>query len=176
MWKHPCLACVGLILFWHEGCFWFGCLPSLSSACTGRYSVDRGCAGEQPMHFLGRWGPVVGAWSQDALLGRWGQQLTPGPRTLSGGRLHAFLGRRWQWLAPGHRACSQGGEGSSWHPAMAPLVVVGHAHSWGGGGSGRHLVSEPLLVAVVHTHLWSSTWQQRLVPIPRSLCRLCPAA
>ena len=49
MWEHPCVACVGLIFFWHEGCFWFGCLLSLSSACAGGYPLDRGCAGAQLM-------------------------------------------------------------------------------------------------------------------------------
>lgn len=37
VYKHerPCVACVGLIRFWHESCFWFESLLSLFSACAG---------------------------------------------------------------------------------------------------------------------------------------------
>ena len=34
---------------WCEGCFWFGCLPFLSSVYVGHYPLDRGCAGAQPV-------------------------------------------------------------------------------------------------------------------------------
>ena len=35
--------------FWCESCFWFGCLLSLSSECSGCYPLDRRCEGAQPM-------------------------------------------------------------------------------------------------------------------------------
>ena len=119
MWKLPCIACVGLIFFQCEGCFWFGCLPSLSSACAGHYPLDRGCAGAWPAHTIpGRQGqrlaPGRGSLSRGSwlhiLLGRQGQWMALGCGTLgSCRRLHAPLGRWGQWLAPGHRTPGVGG-------------------------------------------------------------------
>lgn len=60
MWQCLCVACVGLISFF---CccraVWFGCLPSLSSACAGLYLLDRWHAGAQPLHVPREAGPVV---------------------------------------------------------------------------------------------------------------------
>ena len=43
MWKCPWVVYEGLLFFWHEGCFWFGCLLSLSLVCAGYNPLDRGC-------------------------------------------------------------------------------------------------------------------------------------
>ena len=74
MREHPYVACVGLIFFWCEGCFWFGCLLSLSSACAGRYPLDRGCAGVWPTWAPGKAGAVFVAQSTDP---QWQQQSMP---------------------------------------------------------------------------------------------------
>ena len=78
MRDHPCIARVGLIFFWCEGCFWFECLPSLSSACAVLYPLDRGCAGAWPYpHALRK----AGAAGPSCLSSpRWQQQLAPGAR------------------------------------------------------------------------------------------------
>lgn len=72
-----------LIIFWHEGCFWFGCLPSLSSVCVGYYPLDRESA--------------------RALPGRHVQQLAPGCGALSGSsRLCPLLGSEMAVVACTH--------------------------------------------------------------------------
>ena len=44
------VACEGILLFfWHEVCFWFGCLLSLSSVCVDCYALERRCAGVRPV-------------------------------------------------------------------------------------------------------------------------------
>ena len=48
-WECPWVACEGLRLFWHERCFWFGCLLSLSSVCTRDCPLARGNEGVQPV-------------------------------------------------------------------------------------------------------------------------------
>lgn len=50
MQKHPCIACVGLLFFWPEGCFGFECLLPLSSMWADFYPLDGGCAGAWPVH------------------------------------------------------------------------------------------------------------------------------
>ena len=42
MWERPGIACMALIFFWCEGCFWFGCLSYLCSVYT---DIGRQCAG-----------------------------------------------------------------------------------------------------------------------------------
>lgn len=59
MWECPCVACVGLIQFWHEECFQFGCL--FSQQMLEHYPLDCGCA--QPAQAPGKAGTVVGTWS-----------------------------------------------------------------------------------------------------------------
>ena len=41
-------VCFFFFFFLHEGCFLFGSLLSLSSVCTGCYSLDMGCAAMTP--------------------------------------------------------------------------------------------------------------------------------
>ena len=45
--QRPCVTCVdsNSFCFWLEGCFWFTCLLSLSSAYAGYCPFDRRCAG-----------------------------------------------------------------------------------------------------------------------------------
>ena len=43
MWECPWVACEGLLLFWCEGSFWFGCLLFLSSVCSDFSPLDREC-------------------------------------------------------------------------------------------------------------------------------------
>ena len=52
IYKHerPCVACVGLIRSWHEGCFWFEGLLSLFSACAGHDPVCSSVQAPGPMH------------------------------------------------------------------------------------------------------------------------------
>ena len=45
MWECPWVACEGFLFLFvclFEGCFWFGCLLSLSSVCAGCYHFDGG--------------------------------------------------------------------------------------------------------------------------------------
>ena len=44
------IKCIYILL---QGCFWFGCLLSLSSVCAGCYPFDRDCAGVWPVCFPG---------------------------------------------------------------------------------------------------------------------------
>ena len=39
-----------IYIYMHEGCFWFGCLLSLSSVCASYYPLDRRYAGVQSVH------------------------------------------------------------------------------------------------------------------------------
>ena len=48
--EHPYVACMGLIRFWHEGCFWFESLLSLFSACAGHDPFYSGVQVPGPMH------------------------------------------------------------------------------------------------------------------------------
>lgn len=86
MQKCPCVPCVGLICFWCEGCFWFGCLPFLSSACAGCYPL----IGAMQVHCLHTF-PGGGGNNQHPLMG-----------PLVAAAVHAHLwSPRWQWwLAP----------------------------------------------------------------------------
>ena len=68
MRAHSWVVCEGLLFFffWHEGCFLFGCLLSLSSVCAGCYLLDRGFL-VYGLHLLPeRWrqwsGPIASAW------------------------------------------------------------------------------------------------------------------
>ena len=74
MWEHPWIACVDLLLFWHECYFWFRCLLSLSSVCAGSYPFDRRCAGTWPAH---------APKEVHALGGACRQHLVAGPLTVS---------------------------------------------------------------------------------------------
>ena len=58
------MAGVGLIFLGDEGCFWFGCLLCLASACAGWYPLNRGHAGMKTYslyRFPGRAGDEAGS-------------------------------------------------------------------------------------------------------------------
>ena len=57
--------------FWFEGCFWFGCLPSVSSACAELYPLDRWYADAQPLHTPREAGPVVATHLWDPQWWQW---------------------------------------------------------------------------------------------------------
>ena len=40
MQTSPCIACVGLIIYWYEGCFWFGCLAYFMGTIRDRKCID----------------------------------------------------------------------------------------------------------------------------------------
>ena len=79
MQECSCVGRLGLIFFWREGCFWFGCLPSLSSACVGSAcsrgdgrggGAEVGDWSQHPqqwrvLHTPREVGAVAGAWSRD---------------------------------------------------------------------------------------------------------------
>ena len=126
MQEHPCIACVGSIFFCCEGCFWFGCLLSLSSTCTGCYPLDRGCAGACSIHASRKAGTVVGSWSRDPWWQRWRAVFAPGEgRAVVGTGLR--YPRWWSWLLPG-----------SWGQELVP----GHGTLCGSGGLRLPLGSE----------------------------------
>ena len=71
MWEHPFVACVGLIFWRGEGCFWYGCLLSLFSACAGCYPLDKQCTVHSPCTrpwegWGNSWLPIGGSWVQAA--------------------------------------------------------------------------------------------------------------
>ena len=82
MRKHHCVASVGLVFVWHEGCFWYGCLWPLCSACAGHghYPLIIGmcrCSGWCPVL---RFSALVEdlTRSQSMRWDRWRLETTPG--------------------------------------------------------------------------------------------------
>ena len=125
------------MVFCSEGWFWFGCLPSLSSAYVSPYPLDRGCAGALPTYILPRghcqWlVPGHGTLgSRHGLLtppGKWKQCFMPGHGTFGVSRLCTILGR--------------------WGLQPLPLPIG------------------PWVAAVFHSHLWIPRCQCRLMPTP----------
>ena len=66
----PQVASVGLVFFWHEGSFWFGCLLSLPSVYVCHYLRERRCPGAWPAYVLMEMEAVGSAYKQC---------LAPGP-------------------------------------------------------------------------------------------------
>ena len=48
-------------IFWHESCFWFGCLLSLFSVFAGYYPLNRGVMVHSLPVLPGRWGTMGGS-------------------------------------------------------------------------------------------------------------------
>ena len=170
-----------LIYFWCEGCSWFGCLLSLSSACAGCYHLDKEYASAQILNSC-------------RFPGRWGLQLCSVAVTV----LFCKPPERWRrWLASGHETLaavsgltrSQG----SW-PWCGLAAVAGHASSWRGGGIDLHpfvcrtlgngsgsspcLPLESEMVVTTCTHPWNlcgppiSIWRKKLLWYPSPLAPL----
>ena len=120
-----------------EGCFWFGCLLSLSSVCAGCYLLDRVCAGVQLARVSKEREAVGRACSHCLVAGpltvvrTCGEmaQAAPGCRALgSGSDPQAGVGSAqslWQWQQQG--SCIPRGvrkAGGSWlqcPPLWCPL-------------------------------------------------------
>ena len=144
-----------LLVFSHEGCFWFGCL-SFSSVCAGCYPLDRRCAGTRPVCVSREVGAVCSAC-------RW--HLIPRPLAVAwthggGGSIQSPIPQQQHPLA----TCSQRDVGNGWHLVAGPSAVASVPGVVGIAGSSRsHPPLESRMAAVACT-------------APGSLCKRCPAA
>lgn len=116
MWECPWVACVNLLFFWHEVCFWFVCLLSLTSVCAGPYPINREYADVCPCHASREVGTMGGACMQCLAAGP--LAVLP-PYGVVGQQLH---------LLQDSQQCEQHPRCWRWHPVMVPSVAAASGH------------------------------------------------
>ena len=120
-------------IFWHEGCFWFGCLLSFSSVCVGYYPHDRCC----DCKYFQRGGGSGGAYRWCLVLAlssgsdpQGGRAVT---RIISRGA-NAFPAEWEQWVVLSCGALygsePRGDRGGRECLVTGPSVIAGYAYLW----------------------------------------------